>query len=506
MAAGKMNDKGYVTQAEAIRMLETLGLPDRLDDHVGEFVHGKEVFDKEGIIGQLDAGLEIATKKDNVIQYAFADAQNATGFFAQWDEGAGYSTFSEAQREAAREAVEYWDDLVAPTFVEVNGTGGADIVYANTSTGPAQAWAYYPNGKGTPYFKHIASDVWIATPDVNGSNGQLDDGFYGLNTLVHETGHSLGLSHPGDYNFSDDNDGDGQPDPITYEADAFYAQDSRQYSIMSYFDPHESGSNQSFIDWSVMRVVYASTPMVHDILAIQSKYGADMTTRTGDTTYGFNATADVTNSAMRFEGGEMATIFTIWDAGGNDTLDLSGYDTSSVIDLREGSYSSAGGADRQLTLEEINANNAAAGLPSRSQFLYDVYFEGVDGSNGGLSWIEQTGVTDFLMHENIGIAYGAVVENAIGGGGDDRINGNTVDNLLTGGGGADTFIFLNDGSVDTITDFASGEDRIDLSELGVSRKSVSFEDGEVHVDVRGGPDLTIVVQGDPVLMNDIIFG
>jgi serralysin len=38
----------------------------------------------------------------------------------------------------------------------------------------------------------------------------------------------------------------------------------------------------------------------------------------------------------------MATIFTIYDAGGNDTLDLSAYYTPSAIDLREGGYSSAG--------------------------------------------------------------------------------------------------------------------------------------------------------------------
>ncbi|HEX8644123.1 MAG TPA: hypothetical protein VF702_09450 [Allosphingosinicella sp.] len=245
------------------------GLPYLLDEHVGEIVFGKPVFDKTGIIGQLDAGLEIETDKNNVITYAFADAQNATGFFAQWDEGAGYSTFSQAQREAAREAIRYWDDLIAPTFVEVNGTGGADIVYANTTTGPDQAWAYYPNGQGTPYFKHIASDVWIATPEVNPTNGQLADGFYGLSTLVHETGHTLGLSHPGNYNFGDDTDGDGEPDPITYQGDAFYAQDTTQYSIMSYFSSYEAGLTQSFIDWSVMRVVYASTPMVHDILAIR---------------------------------------------------------------------------------------------------------------------------------------------------------------------------------------------------------------------------------------------
>jgi Ca2+-binding RTX toxin-like protein len=254
-----------------------------------------------------------------------------------------------------------------------------------------------------------------------------------------------------------------------------------------------------------MRVVYASTPMVHDILAIQSIYGADPTTRTGNTTYGFNATTDVTNPVMSFLPGERAAIFTIYDAGGIDTLDLSGYKTSSIIDLRPGSYSSAGGADHQLTLAEINANNAAAGLPERSAFLYDVYFKGVPGTNDGLSWIQQTGATDFLMHENIGIAYGTIIENAIGGAGNDRIIGNSANNRLTGGGGADTFVFVNDGSIDTITDFRSGVDKIDLHELGISRKQVSFANGQLHVDMPGPHDLTIVVQGDPVILTDIIF-
>ena len=39
------------------------------------------------------------------------------------------------------------------------------------------------------------------------------------------------------------------------------------------------------------------------------------------------------------------------------------------------------------------------------------------------------------MENNIGIAYGAVIENAIGGHGNDQINGNQVDNVLTGNGG-----------------------------------------------------------------------
>jgi serralysin len=492
------------------------GLPDLAEP--GETIRGKPVLEvgtsntPGNVRWQLDAGVEIAPHK-GVITFAFLDSAHATGIYNNPNQGFteqfGYSPFTAAQRDAGRISINNWDELIAPTFREVNGSGGADIVMANTTTGPAQAWAYYPYNYQWPAYNHLMSDTWIADPRVNGSNAQLDPGFYGLQTLNHELGHTLGLSHPGNYNFGDDTDGDGVPDPITYEGDAFYFQDSHQYTIMSYFDSFETGNDQ--IDWNLMRFVYPSTPMVHDIAVIQQKYGADMTTRTGDTTYGFNATADVTNEAMRFEDNEMISIFSIWDAGGKDTLDLSGYDSNSVIDLRPGAYSSAGGPGHELSLAEINANNAAAGLAGRTA-AYDLYFGGRPGANEGIPWSEIVD-TDFVMDNNIGIAYGATIENAIGGGGDDRINGNSANNELTGGDGADTFIFVDDGSVDTIKDFQSGSDVIDLTELvGVDSSDVAFDAVQdklfVNTDNDAAYELTIIVKGDDVNLvgTDILFG
>jgi Ca2+-binding RTX toxin-like protein len=273
-----------------------------------------------------------------------------------------------------------------------------------------------------------------------------------------------------------------------------------------------------------MRFIYPSTPMVHDVAIVQAKYGADMTTRTGDTVYGFNSTADVTNAAMKFYPGEMLTIFTIWDAGGNDTLDLSGYYTDSVIDLRPGAYSSAGGmgaysptlADvdpstmsQSAYLSFVNANNAAIGLGSRTA-AYDLYFGGREGANENVPWFEIMG-GDTLMENNIGIAYGAVIENAIGGHGDDRINGNSANNKLTGGDGADTFIFVKDGSVDTITDFKSGTDKIDLSDVpGLDASKVFFDSASdtLKIDTNGDNvyDMFVIVKGDDVAPTDIFYG
>jgi Ca2+-binding RTX toxin-like protein len=76
--------------------------------------------------------------------------------------------------------------------------------------------------------------------------------------------------------------------------------------------------------------------------------------------------------------------------------------------------------------------------------LFDIYFKGVAGTNEGISWKTITGTGDkYLMEQNIGIAYGAVIENAIGGHGNDRINGNQANNVFTGGAGSDTFIFAD---------------------------------------------------------------
>lgn len=83
---------------------------------------------------------------------------------------------------------------------------------------------------------------------------------------------------------------------------------------------------------------------------------------------------------------DASRAYTVWDAGGTDTFNASHMTSNVVLNLNDGHYSSVG------------------------------------------------------LSNNIAIAFGAVIENATGGSGNDKITGNEIANILTGNAGNDTFI------------------------------------------------------------------
>ena len=308
------------------------------------------------VLNQLNSG---SLWSGNTITYSFPTS--ATNMYTGGGEAGGFKPLSNVQITMAEYALTGWDDLIAPTFVE--GTGKTNIEIANTTTGIDYAHAYFPN-TGSVWFNSDYGDV---------RNPVIGD--YGYGTFIHEFGHAMGLDHMGNYN------GNGSWEPSSY-------QDSTVLSIMSYFGPdhHDGEGKVMWADWVKNGTTYsAQTPMLNDVMAIQAMYGADTTTRTGTTVYGFNS--NISGNAGKIFDFDVNgnPIVCIYDASGNDTLDLSGFSTKSTISLVAGTFS--------------DCND---------------------------------------MTNNISIAYSATIENAVGGSANDTITGNDVGNVLTGGRGNDT--------------------------------------------------------------------
>lgn len=323
------------------------------------------------------------------------------------------------QKEFVRKAQQEYADVANVTFTQkVGGVGEGHLTYRAYSTGnraaAAEGFAYAPipdNGEhqGEVWLRHLDRNTKFST--LEGSNEDFTEEHWRSN-LIHEMGHGLGLDHP-----------HAEKDEALEPSD--YLENWNNYTVMSYNTPLLSTAEESVSPVSLM---------IDDMAGIQSKYGANYSTRKGNTVYGFNSNTHRDHYSLKTS--QDKPLFAVWDGGGWDTLDFSEFTQDQTINLNEGSLSSVGG-----------------------------------------------------LVGNVGIAHGVTIEEARGGKGKNILIGNAAFNVLRGGGnrdllyggsggaqmwggeGADTFVFdtTSSGKPNLVMDFVSGQDKIDLS--GMRRQS-----------------------------------
>ncbi len=299
--------------------------------------------------------------------------------------------------DLVRVALKAWTDVSGITFAEQAGGPFTFTLAMQTGTAVTRTG-------GT-----IDSAVVSLGNDVTGA---ATGGAY--QAVLQEVGHALGLGNAGRYTLG--------ATPDFSAENVVFLNDSNSFSVMSAFD-NASNAYTASLGYSQFDAV---TPLQADIAAIHALYGLTVATRTGDDTYGFNATAGDLYDAILLPG----VGYTIVDSGGVDTLDYSGHATDQFISLVE-------------------------------QTLMNV---------GGL-----TG--------NVSIAAGTVIEHATGGTRNDTIQGNDVGNILRGMEGDDRL----EGDVGNDTLLGGAGDDVLLSGHGWDR--LEGGEGNDIIDGGNGVDL-----------------
>ena len=267
----------------------------------------------------------------------------------------------------------------------------------------------------------VAGDIWF------GRNNQpyydlAFKGTWGFSTMMHEIGHTMGLKH-------------GHQDYTNLDLSFFFGtsprpgtqsltpdRDGQAWSLMTYTPA--PGTSQPFAGEKINQ---PQTYMQYDLAALQYMYGANFTTNAGDSVYTFSQTTGemFINGVGQGAPSGNKILLTIWDGGGNDTIDASNYAGGVTIDLRPGQFSTFDPAQLANHLALQNLTALAPGNIAMS-----------------------------LLYNNDGRS---LIENATGGAGNDIFVGNTANNILDGGvAGSDTVIFTNPTGVNvTLNDSAT---------------------------------------------------
>jgi len=464
--------------AEATSVLALQGAYKADSDLKLNVIHPSKSFEDAGLaLIRGDRSWHDKGVTDTAVNLSYSFWEQAPGNMSSMGIG-GFSSFNEQQREQAKLSLQSWSDVANITFTETSDTQSANIKFGlfDVSSRGSYAFAYNPDTSPS-----VAGQTWYNATSNVFANNLIHENEYGRQTLTHEIGHALGLQHPGDYNAA-------PGVSITYNNDATYFEDSRAHSVMSYFG--ESSTGQDF------KGAYSSAPLLNDITAIQQFYGANMSTRSGDTVYGFNSNTD--RDFLTATHAQDKIVFSAWDAGGTDTFDFSGFSQNQRINLNEKSFSDVGG-----------------------------------------------------LEGNVSIAAGVTIENAFGGSGNDVIIGNATNNILIGGAGddilygggesdhlfgnegKDTFVYFaaNESRADApdwIVDFVSGEDKIDLTLFNTgSSNGIEFVSqfsgkagealltydelnhvNDVAINLGGGfdsSDFLVKVIGQPLVESDFVL-
>ena len=371
--------------------------------------------------------------------------------------------FSAEERQMVRTIFANLESFLDLSCVEVAGEGEIRFNKIDMKEG-VEGFSYYPDTQGDP----LAGDVFISNSYADGKSiVQGSDAWF---TVVHEIGHALGLKHP-----------------FEGSVQLPHSEENTLYTVMSYEDrevthavfSHANEECRVSFPFDTAPAAY----QLYDMMALQAMYGVEKAQATESDHYLL--------SDLSVQGGHTV----IWDAGGNDTLDVSMASGDNYIWLKEGTLSSIDIKPAKIQMEDAVAyyNSVGCSEPEVREWVERIF------SNPEVAQYLYTG------EQNLAVAQGTLIENVITGSGNDTIYDNALDNSIISGAG-DDHVSLLEGGYDIVMG-GSGIDSVylpgnlsdyHLYQLGDEEWFAEEINGEAHIELWGVEK--IVCSGETLLL------
>lgn len=386
------------------------------------------------------------TTSDNFSERPGFGYHDSTGHLEAWDD---FLKLTIAQVDVFQYIIADLETWINVDFVQVADVdGSAGTIRAGWTGVPsedASAWAFIP------FESSFAGDIWFLRDNMDETAA---DNYFAY-VAMHEMGHAIGLDHTFEYNY-----------PFSVMPD-FY--DSHQYSVMAY-DFHNEFSDAYSAD------LYPQTYMYADILALQYLYGV-VEMNLGDDTYTFD--------------GNARYYLTMWDNGGNDTIEFINQSEGIEVELDGGAWQDVGTTITYQTDHGVETEDYTVYIPD------EIVIENAYGTEHG------DGITGNGAANNL---RGLGGNDVIGGlEGADTIDGGAGQDTITGGAGADIFVTREgDGSAtladaDMVLDFTDGEDLIGLNGLTFTELTIEAgagdNAGDTLIQVTATGEYLIIIDG-----------
>ena len=364
----------------------------------GECMTSPTLSDEAGFISGVDASGKLAPNGfwawdgnawNNAFNYGPATARKFGTAAAGTAGGTVNYYFDPASNWTANEktwfaaALALWSAEANISFAETTDSTQAQITFTRGSDSGAHTVSTL-DGYGGGFHTITGSTVSIDTSNPNFEINAITTYWgYSTMTLVHEIGHALGLGHGGAYNVA------------TGPDRQFSAYDCQAWTLMSYYPMWWSASQSKYgaeypvnANWVFTpdqgNFSYSPvTPMQADMMAIQRLYGTPASTPlSGGQVFGFDCNIAGTIRPFFDFTQNLYPVITIWDAGANNTLDLSGFSKDASVDLNPGAFTSCDGATNNIAIDASTWVDTAIGGSGNDTFVANAQADKLIGNAG----------------------------------------------------------------------------------------------------------------------------